>query len=124
MGRLVFSFRNALRGVLYVFENENNARIHLLFAIFAFVLGLVLQISGPELAAIFFAVVVVFVAEITNTAVEKTLDLVEPNHHPQVKLIKDMAAGGVLVAAVAALIIGVVIFTPHIVNLWAQYLLF
>jgi diacylglycerol kinase len=83
-------------------------------------MGVYVGLSAVELAAIFFAVVVVFVAEITNTAIEKTLDLVEPGHHPQVGLVKDMAAGAVLVAAAAAVAIGVVIFTPYLVELWLK----
>jgi diacylglycerol kinase len=72
------------------------------------------------LAAILLAIIIVFFAEIMNTAFEKTLDLVEPNHHPQVKLIKDMAAGAVLITAVTAVAIGLVIFPPYLLALWPR----
>jgi len=112
---------HAWHGVLHVFRHERNARIHLMFAILALLLGLWLGVSDAELAAVFFAVILVFLAEIFNTAVERTLDLIEPNENAQVKLIKDMSAGGVLIAAVAAIIIGVAIFGPLLVEkLWTH----
>ncbi len=118
MARLVKSFTHAFHGVLYIFEHENNARIHLLLAITAFLVGVWLKVSDTELAAIFFAVILVFLAEMFNTAIEKTLDLIDTREHPQIKLIKDMAAGAVLVAATAAVAIGIVVFVPHAIRLW------
>jgi diacylglycerol kinase len=60
-------------------------------------------------------------AEITNTALEKTLDLVSPEHSLKVKTIKDMTAGAVLVASVGAVIIGVAIFYPYLLGwLWRR----
>ena len=118
--KFISGFTHAVHGVLYVFEHEQNARIHLLFALLAFVLGVLLRVSDAELAAIFFAVILVFLAEIFNTAIEKTLDLIDTNHNLHIKLIKDMAAGAVLVAAVAASAIGVVIFAPYLLRLLWQ----
>jgi diacylglycerol kinase len=109
--------RHAIHGVMHVFEHERNARVHLAFAILAFLLGVFLQVSGVELAAVFFAVILVFLAEIFNTAIERTLDLIDIKENRRIKLIKDMAAGAVLVAATAAVMIGIAIFAPHIVEL-------
>lgn len=116
---IIQGFRYAFAGIYYVFKNERNARIHLLIAIASLLLGWELDVSNTELAAIFFAIIIVFLAEVVNTAIEKTLDLIEPGHHPQVAIIKDMAAGAVLVAAGGAAIIGAVIFVPYITDwLW------
>jgi diacylglycerol kinase len=112
------SFYYAWQGVIHVFRYERNARVHLVFAVLAFALGVYLRVSDVELAAIFFAVIIVFLAEIFNTAIEKTLDLIDANHNHQIMVIKDMAAGAVLVAAVAAITMGVVIFGPYAVRLW------
>ncbi len=117
MAGLVASFKHAINGLRYVVRHERNARIHLVFAILVLVAGAIVKLSSLALAAVLFAIILVFLAEIINTAFEKTLDIVEPNHHPTVKLIKDMAAGAVLVTAVAAIIIGVVVFTPYVVAL-------
>ena len=119
MNGLFKSFGYALTGLKYVIRYERNARVHLLVAILALLLGLELRVSDAQLAAIFFAIIIVFVAEIINTAFEKTLDLVSPDHHPQVKIVKDMAAGAVFVAASGAVIIGLMIFTPYVVKLFS-----
>jgi diacylglycerol kinase (ATP) len=118
MERIVEGFVHAWHGIIYILGNERNARIHLVFAIAAFCLGVALRVSDVELAAIFFAVILVFFAEIVNTSFEKTLDIIDANHHPQIKLIKDMAAGAVLITSLAAAMIGFVIFVPHLVRLW------
>lgn len=104
----------ALTGVKAILRSERNARIHLVVAILAVGAALVLQLAATEVAAILFAILVVFLAEIFNTAIEKTLDLVQPGHHEQVKLVKDMAAGAVLVAATGAVVIGAIVFIPHL----------
>lgn len=116
-----YSFMYALHGVRHVLKHERNARIHLWVALMAFLLGVLLQVSDAQLAAVFFAVILVFLAEIFNTAIERTLDLIDLSENPQVKLIKDMAAGAVLVASAAAIVIGVAIFAPALVRLlWAN----
>lgn len=115
---IIDSFGHSIRGVLHVLKKERNARIHLVSAFLAFGVGLVLQVTDVELAAIFFASILVFIAEIFNTAIEKTLDIIQTEHHPQIKIIKDMAAGGVMIAAIAAAMIGIVIFLPRIYALW------
>ncbi len=112
---------HALHGVRHVFQHERNARVHLAFAILAFLLGVLLKLSPAELAAVFFAVIIVFLSEIFNTAIERTLDLIDIEENPRIKLIKDMAAGAVLVAAAAAIMIGVALFVPRIVEtLWPK----
>ncbi len=119
--RLINGFRYALLGLWHIIRVEQNARIHLAVAVLVMVAGLAFGLSNGELAAIFFAVIIVFLAEVLNTAIEKTLDLIEPQFNNKVAIIKDMAAGAVLVAAVGAVIIGVVIFTPYVLEfLWRR----
>lgn len=117
--QVVNGFRHAGVGLLYVLKMERNARIHLLLAAAALVLGWVMNVSPAEQAAIFFAIVIVFLAEIINTALEKTLDLIDPTFNGKIKIIKDMAAGAVMVASLAAVIIGIAIFWPYFLEvLW------
>jgi diacylglycerol kinase len=111
---VIKSFTHAFNGIVAVVRSERNARVHLLVAIIVLLLGTLLQISDAELAAIFFAIVLVFVTEIVNTAIEKTLDLVHPKDNSQVKLVKDIAAGAVMVATIGAVGIGVAVFIPYI----------
>lgn len=110
--RFLVSLGHALRGIDYVIRNEHNARIHLLAAAAIIVAGAIFDVGAEGFAALLVAIAMVFFAEIVNTAVEKILDLVHPDHDERVGYIKDVAAGAVLVASVAALIIGVVVFFP------------
>lgn len=119
--KFLHSLYTAFQGLTYVVRVEQNARIHLILALLALALGVILRISDAELAAVFFAIILVFTSEVVNTALEKTLDLIEPKQNDQVRIIKDIAAGAVLVTAVGAAAIGVAIFLPHILELtWAR----
>jgi diacylglycerol kinase (ATP) len=115
MRSVIKSFKYAATGLWYILKSERNARVHLVVAMLVFTYCKVRGVSDAELAAIYFAIVIVFLAEIVNTALEKTLDLIEKDHNPKVKLIKDMAAGAVLVAAVGA-VIGAAILWPYVLN--------
>jgi diacylglycerol kinase (ATP) len=110
------SIYTAFTGVVFVIRVERNARLHLIIALLVFILSVALGISDAELAAVFFAVILVFTAEIVNTALEKTLDLIEPKDSGQVRVIKDIAAGAVLVSALGAAAIGIAIFGPYLVR--------
>lgn len=114
---IITSITHALNGLRQILATELNARIHLSSAILALVLGIVLEVSPAELAAIFFAVVIVFLAEIFNTVIEKTLDIIDTAHNPRIMIIKDMLAGSVLVASGAAVLIGLAIFFPYFLEL-------
>jgi diacylglycerol kinase len=108
------SLMHAWHGVRHVVRHEKNARIDLIFAIAALVLGITYNLPVAQLVAVIFSIVIVFVAEVLNTAIERTLDLIDHRENAHIKVIKDMSAGAVLIAAVAALIVGIVIFVPAI----------
>jgi diacylglycerol kinase len=118
---IVQNFKYALIGLGHILKSERNARIHLAVAVVVSIAALLLDLPATEMVAIFFAIMTVFIAEIFNTVIEKTLDLVHPDQSPKVALIKDMAAGAVLVTAVGAAIMGFVIFSPYILDLlWSR----
>ncbi len=104
------SFRFAGQGILDLFRFENNAKVHLLIAVLVAVGGFYLQLSRVEWAIILTQVGLVWAAEAFNTAIEKLCDFVSPGIHPQIKAIKDMASGAVLILAIVAVIIGLIIF--------------
>ncbi|HUD11552.1 MAG TPA: diacylglycerol kinase family protein [Candidatus Saccharimonadia bacterium] len=108
------SMLHAIHGVRHVVKHERNARIHLAFAILVFVAAILLRLSVSGLTAVFFAAILVFLAEIFNTAIERTLDLIDSKENPRIKMIKDMAAGAVLIASLAAVAIGLLVFLPAI----------
>src|SRR5664279_1378217 len=76
-GSLGMSLMHAVHGLLHILEHERNARIHLFVALLAFLAGVALKVSDVELAAVFFAAIIVFLAEIFNTAIERTLDMID-----------------------------------------------
>lgn len=118
---IVSNFKYALIGLAHILKSERNARIHLLVAVVVSIAALVLDLPATEMVAVFFAIMTVFIAEIFNTVTEKTLDLLHPGESPKVALIKDMAAGAVLVTAVGAAIMGFVIFSPYVLDIiWSM----
>jgi diacylglycerol kinase len=110
----VRSMGHAIHGLRHVLRHERNARIHLVTAVIVFAGAVLLKISVYGFSSVFFAVVLVFLAEVFNTAIERTLDLIDPNENPHIKVIKDMSAGAVLIAALSAVAIGVTVFGPAI----------
>lgn len=108
------SFVYAFSGVRSFFKYGHNARIHLAAALLVFLLALIVHISSTDWVVIIFAVALVWITEMINTTLEKSMDMISPEWHPQVKQVKDIAAGAVLVAAVAALSAGCFIFIPKI----------
>jgi diacylglycerol kinase len=108
--KTIRSFKYALSGILYLFKTENNARVHLLAAITALVLGLWFHILAIEWALLSISIGMVCAAEAFNSAIEKICDVISIEKHPQIKIIKDVAAGAVLITAFAAVGVGVAIF--------------
>lgn len=111
--KLLRSFEYAWRGFIRLIATEQNARIHFLVTCFVGALAIGFKISRIEAAVLFFAVVLVFVIEIFNTAVEKLLDIVHPERHDQIAYVKDALAGAVLIAAVIATVVFFLIFYPR-----------
>lgn len=114
------SFRHAFKGLRAVLSRERNAKIHLAFACLAILASFLFHISIFQLSLVIFAIILVFFAEITNTAIERTLDLITTERSQVVELVKDMTAGGVLVCALGALAIALCIFGPRIYQLLAK----
>ncbi|MBI9037325.1 MAG: diacylglycerol kinase family protein [Bacteroidales bacterium] len=108
------SFDYAFQGILFFIKTQHNARIHLLMAIVVVVFGFIYELCITEWCLIIFAIGMVFSTEIINTALEYVSDLVSPEKNLKVKRIKDLAAGGVLISAITAAIIGLIIFIPKI----------
>jgi diacylglycerol kinase len=111
----IASFKPAIRGTKFVLMNEHNARIHLGAALAAIILGIVLKIGKAEWLVILLCIGLVLAFEIMNSAVEKMVDFISPGINDKARLIKDIAAGSVLVAAVVSLMAGLIIFIPHVI---------
>ncbi len=114
------SFGHAFRGWWHVLRTQHNAWIHSTVAILVLVVGLWLGLSARDWAVIVLAAAMVFTAEFINTAIEAVVDLASPVHHPLAKVGKDVGAGAVLIAAIAAALVGLLILGPP---LWARLVL-
>jgi diacylglycerol kinase len=114
MNRLASSFRNAFRGIAAALRTEPNARIHGVATVAVIAAGAWFRCSPGEWAVLAIATGAVWTAELLNTAIEKSMDLLHPDRHPLVKNIKDIAAGAVLIAAIAAVIAAGFIFIPKL----------
>ncbi|HEX6540561.1 MAG TPA: diacylglycerol kinase family protein [Ktedonobacterales bacterium] len=111
------SFVYAWQGLVYAIRTQRNARVHAAIGAGAIVLGLVLRISPVEFAMIFVAITLVFIAEMFNTVAEACVDLATREYHPLAKIAKDVAAGAVLLNAILSVIIGILVFGPHLLAL-------
>lgn len=113
----IAAFGHAFRGWWYVLNTQHNAWIHSIVATIVFILGFWLNLPARDWAVIVLTIAMVFMAEFINTAIEAVVDLASPVHHPLGKVGKDVGAGAVLVAALAAILIGLLILGPP---LWAR----
>ena len=95
-------------------STQHNARIHLTATIAVVVAGYIVGLSMLEWASLMIAISIVWLAEALNTGFEFVCDVVSPEFHPKIKQAKDVAAGGVLIAAAGAAGTGAFIFAPHI----------
>ncbi len=115
--RRLVSFKYAFAGMRHVFESQPNVWIHTVISVVVFIMALWLQLSGIEWAILLLTVMVVWVAEFLNTALEAVVDMAMPEYHELAKTAKDVAAAAVLVGAIFAVIIGLVVIGPP---LWGR----
>ncbi len=111
------SFKYAFAGLRTLFTEEHNARIHLIAAVIAMVVGFLLKISATEWILLVSTICLVFICELFNTSLEALADFISPEKHQQIKKVKDLAAAAVFISAFAALITGIIIFLPKIISL-------
>src|SRR5712691_10623722 len=104
------SFRYALDGILHGFRSQRHMRFHFCVAALALLAGVVYGLNATELLVLTFAISLVIIAELFNTAIEAVVDLVTTTYHPLAKYAKDVAAGAVLIAALNACVVGVLLF--------------
>ncbi|WP_051146310.1 diacylglycerol kinase family protein [Novosphingobium sp. B-7] len=104
----------ALHGIGALIRNEPNAHVHLVASLAVVLAGLVLHCGLDDWRWLALAMAMVWIAEAFNTAIEVLCNLVQPDFHPQVKQIKDLAAGAVLLAAMVAALIGASVAFPHL----------
>lgn len=108
------SFSYAFSGLAHLVKNEHNFRIHLLAMLLVIAAGIILGISSAEWLVLVITIVMVLVTESLNSAIEKLCDIIAPDEDSRIKKIKDIMAAAVLITAIMSVIIGLIIFVPHI----------
>lgn len=110
------SFGYAWKGIMSCVGKEQNLSFHLIATLLVVIAGFTFNITRMEWIAVVGCIGLVIAAELINSAIEKLVDLVSPTRHPLAGQIKDIAAGAVLVCAIASAIIGLIVFLPYLVN--------
>lgn len=112
------SFRYAFNGIKIMFSSEHNSWIHLLAAIIVLLLGFYFHINSTEWILVIIVIAMVLAAELINSAIEIVINLISPGYNTKAGKVKDLAAGAVLVCAIAAACIGIIIFLPYFIQLF------
>ncbi|HET7897402.1 MAG TPA: diacylglycerol kinase family protein [Flavisolibacter sp.] len=111
------SLQFAVNGIYFFFRRERNGQIQGVIAVTVMVAGIVLGVSRLEWLALLLCTAMVISLEMLNSAIERICNMYTTDFHPAIKIIKDVAAAAVLWSAVIALVVGVIVFLPHLVAL-------
>ena len=110
------SFKNAWAGIVWALQTQPNFRVHVALSLLALGLAWYLKITTTESAIIVFTIILGLTAEMINTSLEAMMDLITHEWKPEAKIAKDVSAGMMLIAAMGAVIIALVIFTPYLMG--------
>jgi diacylglycerol kinase len=114
MRRFLLRVQYALQGWASFFRHETHGQIQAAISIVVLLAGLFFGISRTEWIAVLFCIALVLSLEMLNTALEKLADQTHPERHPQIGLVKDVAAGAVLWAAILSVVVGAIVFWPYL----------
>ncbi|MBY0145719.1 diacylglycerol kinase family protein [Neobacillus niacini] len=120
--RLWKSFAFAITGIKTALWSERNMRIHFVVSVLVILCAVFFSISKIEWLFILIAIGGIFSLELINTAIERVVDLITVEYHPLAKQAKDVAAGAVFIYAIMAVIIGILVFLPHVLNLLNRWI--
>ncbi len=113
----LYSFKHAFAGLRIVIKDEHNARVHFVATGFAILLGFALELEKMEWIALLICIALVWITELLNTAIENACDLISLDYNPLIKKVKDVSAAAVFVASCLALITGIILFLPDLLQL-------
>jgi diacylglycerol kinase (ATP) len=116
LAKRLHSFKYAFNGLRTFFLQEHNARVQLVTTLLVISIGIYFNITLLEWGVLILAIGIVLVAEILNTAIEYLADHTTKDLHPEIKIVKDIAAAGVLIAAFVAFAIGLLVILPHFIR--------
>jgi len=106
------SLKNAINGLIFAFKTQRNFKVHLVISFLVLIFSFWLPISLEKFLFLLLAIFLGLTVEMANTAFEKTLDAVNGNYDPKIKIAKDVAAGMMLLMAVGLALVGLLILLP------------
>lgn len=112
--KLKLSFKYAFLGIYQAFKYNQNLKIHLFIAILVVLGSIFFEVNPFEMGILGVMILLVFSSEMINTAIEEMADLITKEHREEARIAKDVAAGMVLLIAIGSVIVGILVFTPHI----------
>ena len=115
MKKWLNSVRYALNGLTWFLRHERNGRLEFVITLITVAMGVWLHISMTEWCLVMLCIALIIAGEMINTSIERVADFMTREQHPEIGLIKDLAAGAVLVLSVIAAMIGLLIFAPKII---------
>ncbi|MEI6020447.1 MAG: diacylglycerol kinase family protein [Bacteroidota bacterium] len=110
----LIAFRNAYSGLIEAFKKESHFKLHVLALLIVLNVGFYFKLNTNEWLAIILCSAMVISLELINSAIEALCDLVMPEKHASIKYIKDVAAGAVLISAIASIVVAYLVFWPHL----------
>lgn len=114
--KLIKSFGFAFQGIKISVLVDQNVRLHLITGTIVIVLCLILKVPKYEMMFVLFSIFFVLITEMINTAIEEMTNLIKREHSEEARIAKDVAAGAVLLSAIFALLVGVMVIVPRIIN--------
>jgi len=120
--RFIDSVNCAIEGIIHAARTQKHMRYHFLASLLLLLAALFLQVSALEFTLLTISIFFVLFAELVNTSLEAIVDLISPDYHPLAKIAKDVAAGGVLVAAIGAAVMGYLILSSYIFPVYREVL--
>jgi len=118
INRFFNSINYSMAGLRYAYKNEQSMTIHVSITAAIIILGILLDISRLEWIICIFLLGIIMATELINTALEAVVDLITQDYHPLAKIAKDTASAAVFVFSLVAVIIGGIIFIPHVLDLF------
>ena len=114
--KLLRSFQYAFSGIIYAFNHDQNLRIHFLAAFIVIIASIIFHVNPFEMGILGVMIILVLCAEMINSAIEQMVDLITTEHRMQAQVAKDVAAGMVLLTTIGSVIVGILIFLPHVIK--------
>jgi diacylglycerol kinase (ATP) len=117
-GNLITSFKCAFKGLWYAIKTNRNLKIHFAAAFIVIILSIIFKVNAFEMGILGVMILLVISTEMINSSIEQMTDLITKEHHEEAEIAKDVSAGMVLLTALGSIIVGILIFVPHVLRLF------